>query len=300
MKESIDYQLIRNKKANALGLLAVLMWSTIATAFSFALEEASVISIIFYASAIAILSLGLILIKQKKLWNAFRINKNAWFSSAVLGFLNPFFYYLILLEAYSLLPAQEALVLNYLWPVSLVILSIPLLGQKISFKSFLFLVVSFSGVMVIATRGDLIHFRFTNLKGDIFAVFSSFIWALYWIINMRDPREEAQKLFINFLFGAGYALVYGIIWGGLSLPEIEGKFAIIWIGLFELGLTFYWWMKAISMAKTTAGIAQLVYLSPFLSLILIHFILGEQIYISTFIGLLLILLGIILGKIQKN
>lgn len=286
-------------KATRLGLTAVLMWSTIATAFTLALREVSIITIIFYASLIAFISLGIILKMQGKLREAFQLVAKSWLSSALLGFLNPFLYYLILLEAYTLLPAQEALVLNYLWPVSLTLLSIPLLKQSLKPAGFFYLLISFAGVIVIATRGDLLNFKLSNWQGDLMAIVSSFVWAFYWLMNARDTREEAPKLLLNFLFGAFYAFIWGITRGDLSFPEWNGWASILWIGLFELGITFYFWMRALSLSSSTAKIAQLVYLSPFLSLIFIHLILGESIYASTFVGLLLILLGILLNKYRN-
>ena len=63
-----------------------------------------------------------------------------------------------------------------------------------------------------------------------------------------------------------------------------------------MGVTFFIWLKALQYANTTAQVGNLVYLSPFLSLIMIHFIVGEEIYISTLAGLILIITGIILQK----
>ena len=75
--------------------------------------------------------------------------------SALLGFLNPCLYYIILFKAYDVLPAQEAMVINFSWPVMLVILSIPILKQTIDVKSFLSIIVCYLGVVVIATNGDI-------------------------------------------------------------------------------------------------------------------------------------------------
>ena len=90
--------------------------------------------------------------------------------SAALGFLNPFLYYVILFKAYSLLPAQEAQPLNWTWPIMLVLLSIAILKQPIRWASVLAIVVSFTGVLVISTRGDVLGFRFTNLPGALLAL----------------------------------------------------------------------------------------------------------------------------------
>jgi drug/metabolite transporter (DMT)-like permease len=63
-----------------------------------------------------------------------------------------------------------------------------------------------------------------------------------------------------------------------------------------MGITFVFWMMALKLSKTTAMISNLIYLSPFISLVLIHFIVGETIFISTITGLILIVSGILLQQ----
>lgn len=285
---------IRN--AYTYAILAILFWSTIATAFSLALDRVSVFILMFFSSIIAVISLTIILAFTGKLQAALRPGKKGLLFSALLGFINPFFYYWMLLEAYSVLPAQEALVLNYSWPISLVLLSVPLLKQKIGLKSLGFILISFLGVMIIATQGDLFSLKLTNWKGDLLALFSSVAWALYWIFNLKDTREEAARLLWNFLFGILYIGIAIFIQKDFKLPDSEGFIAIAWIGLFELGITFYLWLKALSLAPRTDTISGLVYLSPFLSLLFIALILGEPVLWSTIFGLILIITGILLNS----
>lgn len=289
---------LRNAYTNA--LLAILLWSTIATAFSLALDRVSVFMLMFFSSMIAVISLLVILAISGKLKPALRPGKKGLMYSAGLGFINPFFYYWMLLEAYSVLPAQEALVLNYSWPIALVLLSVPLLKQKIGLKSLAFILISFVGVIIIATKGDLLSFQLSNWKGDMLALFSSVAWALYWIFNLKDTREEAARLLWNFLFGIVYIGIAILIRKDFKLPDSEGFIAIAWIGLFELGITFYLWLKALSLAPRTDTISGLVYLSPFVSLLFIALILGEPILWSTIIGLILIITGILLNSRNKK
>jgi drug/metabolite transporter (DMT)-like permease len=59
-----------------------------------------------------------------------------------------------------------------------------------------------------------------------------------------------------------------------------------------MGITFLFWLKALQLAKTTDKVSNLVYFAPFLSLVFVHFILHEPVYITTMAGLLLIISGI--------
>jgi drug/metabolite transporter (DMT)-like permease len=217
--------------------------------------------------------------------------------SAFLGLLNPFLYYLVLFKAYSILTAQEALTLNFAWPIMLVLLSIRLLKQKIRLRSVLAVVISFAGVLVIATRGDILGFRFTSLSGVLLAVGSSVIWALFWIYNVKGRGDEIVKLFLNFAFGSCFIFLSMLLFSRASIPSFKGILGAAYIGLFEMGITFVVWLKALKLSKTTAYVASLVYLVPFLSIVMIHFVVGEEILFSTVVGLILIVAGIVLQKL---
>lgn len=221
--------------------------------------------------------------------------------SALLGLINPFIYYLILLRAYSLLPAQVAQPLNMIWPIILVFLSVLLLKQNIPVKSFIALFISFAGVYIISSQGNLFHPGRSDAKGVLLATGSSVFWAFYFILNVRDKREESVKLFLNFLFGSVFLLLTLIFTGQWKLPlTTKGVFAAVYIGLFEMGITFFLWLKALRLAPSTDKVSNLVYIAPFLSLIFVHFILKEHIYYTTPAGLLLIISGIILQNSKQR
>jgi drug/metabolite transporter (DMT)-like permease len=67
-----------------------------------------------------------------------------------------------------------------------------------------------------------------------------------------------------------------------------------------MGITFILWLMALKLSSTTAKVSNLIYLSPFISLILIHFFVGEVILISTVIGLAFIVGGIVLQQYIKS
>lgn len=217
--------------------------------------------------------------------------------SALLGFLNPFLYYLILLKAYSLLSAQLALSLNYIWPITLVLLSIPILKQKIGLKSIACILLSFIGVIVIANKGSFTSIQSTNTWGIILALGSSIVWSLFWIFNTKDQRKDIHKLFLNFVFGAIYSLITLVCFREISLPDFNSIAAAIYIGLIECGIAYIFWLRAMKLTSSTDKIGNLVFLSPFISLFLIHLIIGETIYLSTWIGLAIIVSGILLQKL---
>ena len=186
------------KKAYIYGLVTVLLWSTVATAFKLTLAHLDHIQLLLYAMLTSTLVLTLVLKAQGRLGLLFSFTPRQYLVSAGFGFLNPFLYYLILFKAYDLLPAQEAQPLNYTWAVALALLSIPLLGQKMRFTDFAATSICYAGVVVISTRGDLAGLHFANPFGVFLALASTVIWALYWIFNTKDTRDPVAGTAAEF------------------------------------------------------------------------------------------------------
>lgn len=290
----------KQNKAYIFAISAVILWSTVATAFKIALKELDFIQLLLISSAVASIVLFIILALESKLKLAFSISKKGLLQAAFRGALNPFLYYLILFKAYAILPAQEAMTLNYTWPIMLVLLSIPLLKQGISKIGLASVFISFIGVIVIATKGDIQHFNFSNLYGDLLALSTSIIWALFWIVNIKSKIDESIKLFYSFLFGFIFTLPVAFLFSDFNIEFTPSLGAAIYVGVAEMGITFFFWLHALKLSKRTDQVSQLIFLSPFLSLIFIGTILHESIHPSTLVGIVFILGGIFLNKISSK
>ncbi|PTN07239.1 DMT family transporter [Mangrovibacterium marinum] len=288
------------KTAILLALLAVLLWSTVATAFKLSLKEFTPFQLIFVASVVSLvffISLVLLSGKSKEFCS---VSAGQLGASAIQGFLNPFLYYLILFKAYALNPAQVTQALNMVWPVTLALLSVPLLGQKLSWKNFVAIGFSFAGVVFIASQGGWHGFVRTNLAGALLALASSLIWSFYWIFSARDKRDRMVVLAWNFIFGLVFLLGYAVFEPAAFHFRFTGQafWAALYVGLFELGVTYVIWIYALHKSENNAVTGNFVFLFPFISLLFIHFILHETIYATTFVGLSFILLGILIQQIR--
>lgn len=290
----------RQGKAYCYALATVGLWSTIATACKLSLNHITPAELVFFSSIVSCLVLLLVLSAQKKLHTLWAMSSKEWILSCKLGFLNPLLYYLVLFKAYELLPAQQAQPLNYTWAITLSILSVPLLGHKLSTKQMLAIGISYFGVLVISTNGSLFSFSMESPLGIFLALLSTVFWALYWIANTRDTRDPVVGLLMNFICAVPLIAIYLLFTKGISIPSIRGLAGAVYIGIFEMGVSFLLWLTAMKLTENTARIANLIFLSPFLSLIFIYFILGEKIMISTLVGLFFIVAGLIVQARAKS
>jgi drug/metabolite transporter (DMT)-like permease len=286
-------------KAYVFAGIAIFFWSTVATAFKISLRHIDFVQLLFIATWTSFMVYFLTALFRKDFSAIFSIKIKVLIHSAILGFINPFIYYLILFKAYSLLPAQVAQPLNMIWPIILVFLSIPLLKQKIAVKSFAALFISFAGVYLVSSQGMPFNFKIAEPFGVILAAGSSVIWSLYWIINVRDPGDEVHKLLLSFFFAGIYISILFPFVTDIRSIDLKGALVAMYAGIFEMGITFLLWLKALRLTSTTDKISNLVYLAPFFSLILIHIFVGETIFWTTVLGLCLIVGGIIMEKIRS-
>ncbi|WP_394496426.1 DMT family transporter [Shewanella sp. ENK2] len=279
------------------GLLAVLLWSTVATAFKIALGYFTPLQLVFVAVMTSILALGIIVTFQGKLTLISKQLKRRPLFYLFTGLLNPFLYYYVLFEAYDLLPAQQALSLNYTWAILLPILAVPLLGHKLTKIDSVAAIIAYAGVYVIATGGNIREFNFESPTGIAFVLSSTVIWCLYWVINTKDDGDAIVSLLLSFLIGLPFVTVAMMLHQPIESISWQALGAGMYVGLFEMGLTFVLWLMALKTTQKTANITTLVFLTPVLSVGLIALILKEHITISTYIGLCFILTGLMLQKL---
>jgi drug/metabolite transporter (DMT)-like permease len=286
----------RQRQAYLCAGAAILFWATVASAFKITLRYLDVVQMLFYSTLVSTVALFFILVAQGKLGLLRTYSPRDYLRSACLGFLSPFLYYIILFKAYDMLLAQQAQPLNFTWPLMIVLLSIPLLKQRIRPVEILGCTVSFIGVVVVSTRGQPLTYGHADLPGASLAVGSSVIWALFWLYNVRDPRDEVAKLFLGCAFALIPTALAVLRFSDFRVGAAWGLAGAVYIGLFEMGITFVLWLKALTLARNTAQVSRFVYLAPFLSLVVIRFVVGETILLSTVIGLVLIVGGILVQQ----
>ena len=290
---------MNERRALGFGLSAVLLWSTVATAFKLTLAEFTPIQMLTVASIVSAITLISICAVQGKLSLLPRtFLSNPWYY-LLLGLINPLAYYIILFKAYDLLPASQAQAINYSWAITLTLMAAFFLGQKIRKQDWIACSLSYFGVIVIATKGDILGLNFESPLGVGLALLSTLLWAGYWILNAKNQADPIVAVLLGFLvaipFAIGISLYEGASWSHITT---QGWLAVIYVGLFEMGVTFVLWLSALKLTQNTARISNLIFASPFISLILLSTIIGEDIHPTTLIGLVLIVGGLVIQQIK--
>ena len=289
-----------DKKALRIALIPVLFWATVSTVFKLGLQVYTPAQLIFLSTVVSFIVFGIWALIRKANQQIKHPSKSIFVHAAISGLVSPFLYYLILFKAYSLLPAQLAQPLNMIWPLVLTLLSVPVLKQKIGAKSFVALFISFLGIIILSAKGNFNSFADTNFTGVALALFSSILWSIYWLYNRKSTFDPSLLLMLSFGFAMLYQVAYLFATNQFHFQLTSTLWYGVYIGLFEVGISFILWGRAMELTSNNARIANLIYLAPFIALIFIRIFLGETIFYTTYIGLIFIVSGILIQQTDRK
>lgn len=280
------------RQALTFGLGAVLLWSTVATGFKLGLAVLAVEQLLLLGSALSWLVFAAYAVSTRQ----FALDRQDRPLVFALGLINPFAYYLILFAAYDRLPAHIAQPLNYTWAITLALLAVPILKQPLTGKTLSGILVSYLGVVVLLVTAAPVNGSSWDTWGVVLALLSTVLWAVYWLLNTNSNSAPAALMFWSF--SVGLPLIAAACWLGPGWPRLTAVNLAYgaWVGFIEMGVTFLLWQQALRRTANAARIGQLIFLSPFLSLVIIYLVLGEHITWGAVLALLIIVLGLQIAR----
>ncbi|MDE6510613.1 MAG: DMT family transporter [Muribaculaceae bacterium] len=286
-----------NTKSIALAGTAVLSWATVATAFKIALGQLTVYNMLLVATVTATLIYAVMMSIEGRWKGLAGMPGKLMLEAMALGLLNPTVYYLVLFQAYDMLPAQVAQPVNYAWPIFLLVLLAVFNHEKIPARKYIGMAISVGGVVCISMGGGGVEGSL-SVGGILMAALSAALWAIYWMVNdrLKGRLDTTTSLFLGFATGSVMLVAGGLVSGAIDVRSTEGLLSGIYIGCFEMGIPFLTFGMALRITKNPALVNQMCYLSPFLSLFLIGMVLGEKIAPATYAGLALIVAGLVYNQ----
>ncbi len=290
----MNTKLIRDKKFNAYTNLAlcILLWASIPVATKKILTELDNMQTLFYSTILSTLVLATLLIFQKKIKGFKQYNKSQFGTMFFLGFLGNYLYYILLYGALSKTTAQEGFILAYTWPMMVLVLSFLVLKDKITTQKIVGIFISFFGIVIITTNGNITAFNLTNLHGDILALSGAFVFALFSVLGKKYNFDKTISVFIYFLSALIAVIPTTLIFSRITFPSFNVWPWIIYNGAFVNGISYIFWFKALEGGETHL-VSNLLYLTPFISLIYISVFLGEKIIASAVVGIIVIVAGVL-------
>ncbi len=278
-------------------ILCVISWALIPVCSENILKGMNNFSMLLFSNLISTLTLGAYLFLNKKTAVLKRYNLKEFAYMSFLGFLGAFIYFVFLYGAFGIAPAQEVFIINYLWPILVVVLAVLILKEQLTVIKIISIFISFAGVVVIVTKGHPLYTDFGNIKGDVLAFLAALSFALFSVLGKKVKYDETVSVFVYFLS----SFIFSVILIPLCKTEFINTSILFWLfinGVFVNGISYLFWFSALKKGNIHI-VSNVVYLTPFVGLLFINVFLSKKIYSYSFIALILIISGILLQVSSK-
>ena len=277
----------------------IIFWGTLATLNKLLLKSLDAMFVLAVSSIVAFIFLFIFNLFTGKLRKLKTYSLSDIVRMVALGILGFFCYNLFYLLGIDVLPAQEAMILNYMWPAMIIIFSCIILKEIMTLKKIVATLMSIVGVIVVASEGDISKIASGNLKGIVFCLLAAISYGLYSVLNKKEDFDKSIAIMIGYLSTAIIAFICIAITGTESTINLGIVFGILYNGIACNAISYLFWVLALDKGNT-AIISNLAYLTPFISLIICAVILHENISWYSIIGLVMIVSGIFVQSVGKR
>ena len=274
-------------------ITTILCWSATPAIAKLALAEMDNFQLLFYTTIVGFFSLFLLnlFLGKLRLLKAFTFRD--YLTMSGIGFIGIFLYHIFFFGSFMFAPAGQANVLNYLWPVFVIIFAILVLKEKYNYKTILAVILSLFGAAIVISGNNPFVFDNQYIKGYLLASIGAICYGFFSVLGKKYLYDKYLSMLIYFFSAAVIIIPVSLMVSGFVIPKsIVTLTAIMILGGLMNSIIFVFWFKALSLGHTHQ-IANLIYAVPFLAMIWTYFLNDEQLAESSLIGLGLIVTGII-------
>lgn len=275
-------------------LLAIIFWGASFIATKIALKELAPLTIIFSRLILGIL---LLVVLALTTGHNIRISPRNFLRIFVLALIASFHLW-IQVTGLEYTSASNTGWIIGLTPVFMALLGALFFHESLKFIRVLGIVISFSGLLLLISKGDFHHINLISNKGDFLVLASAFTWSVYSIVNKKISLSFSPLLTVLFLFGMMAVIISPFTISSKSIQTLvhlssEGWLAIMFLGFLCSGVAYVLWAQALKeMESTTAG--AFLYFEPFVTVFTAWLILREDITILTILSGIVITAGVVL------
>lgn len=287
------------KKNYLYAILTVFIWGTMATVGKILVSNIPSLEALCIGSAFAFLFLLIVNIKNGTIKELGKYRVKDYAIMAGLGFIGLFLYSGLYYYGLTQLSSQEACIVNYLWPMMLVLFSTIILKEKLTVVKAVAMISSFIGVVILSV-GSGASGNGNVMLGIGSCVIAAACYGLFSVLNKKANYDQNIAMMVMWLIVAVCSAVFG-----LAIEDWKPVVGVQWLGMLWMGvvvnaIAYLIWALALNADKNSARIANLAYLTPFLSLIISAVVLKEQIQGRALIAFVFIIGGILLQTFWEH
>ncbi|MGN0432399.1 MAG: DMT family transporter [Lachnospiraceae bacterium] len=286
------------KKNYLYAVVTVLIWSTMASVVKKMLFDIPNLEALSISSFFAFLFLLIVNIKNGMIKKMKSYSAKDYGIMSGLGFIGLFLYSSLYYYGLAELSSQEACILNYLWPIMLVVFSCIILKEKLTFVKGIAILCSFIGIVILSLGNGSSSTGNTTL-GIISCIIAAACYGLFSVLNKKADYNQSIAMMVIWLVVGICSMVLGLLTENWVPIQGIQWLGILWLGVVIDAVAYLLWALALKTAENTAKIANIAYLTPFLSLIVSAVFLKEKIQVRAFVALVFIIGGILLQNLHE-
>lgn len=278
--------------------VSIFCWSTVATTCKLLLNELNSYQVLWMNALIAAVFLIVLNLCTGNFKKFKDYTIKDYLLMALIGIPGTFFYYIFYYSGTDLMPASQAFIINYLWPIMSVLFACVILKEKLTLKKIVAIVISFCGVAIVI-GGAFKEFDITTLLGAMFCILGAVSYGVFTALNQKFQYNKSLSLMSSYLVTLVVTTIINGANGDLFVPQVGQMAGFLWNGIFTVAIANTLWVMALSKGKT-AKISNLAYITPFLSSVWTSIFLHEKITVNSMAGLVVIILGILIQLNNKE
>jgi len=225
------------RTATLIGLTAIVMWSLLAV-LTVATGRIPAFQLAAMTFAIGALAAALRWTVRPDGFRALRQPALVW----IVGIGGLFGYHALYFLALRLAPPAEAGLLNYLWPLLIVLFSSLLPGERLRAHHVIGALLGLAGTVLLFVGNSSVHFERDQIGGLAAAFVAAFVWAAYSVMSRKLKSVPTDAVAGFCLATAVLAMAVHLIVETTVWPETAAQWlAITALGLGPVGAAFYAW-----------------------------------------------------------
>lgn len=280
-------------------LICVALWALIPVVARFGQSSLDNHQFLFWSSLVSFVVLALNATLSGKLQEMKAYTGSDWALITLLGLLGTYIYYLFLYLGYARAKGLEVLVVQYTWPILIVLLSIFILRERLTARKSIALLLGFLGVTTVLTRGDLSQINVSNPLVIALVSTGAFCFALFSVLSKRVEKEPVVVVSLYFLAALLASFISMLLFSGFALPSTAELWPILLNGILVNGYSYIFWIRALQ-ATEASYLAPFTFLTPILSALYLVLLFDEPLAAAYVVGLLLIVTGGLINSLQKK
>ncbi len=280
-------------------LICVTLWALIPVVAKMGQTTLDNHQFLFWSSLVSFAVLGLAVIFTGNLNKFGEYGFKDWSYLSVLGLLGTYIYYLFLYLGYSKATGMEVLVIQYTWPILIVIFSIFILKERLSLIKITAVTLGFLGVIVVLTKGNFNNINISN--GPVIALVGAgaACFALFSVLSKNIKKEPLGVVTLYFLTACLASFISMQYFSDFALPSPPEIMPIVVNGILVNGFSYLFWLLALRSTEAS-WLAPFIFITPVLSAIYLIVFFGEPFAAAYGIGLILVVAGGLVNSIKMS